>query len=553
MFAVVILMLVSVMTYSLYEYNNSDKQYTALFTHTLERLNIIKDSQIDFTQAVLSIRGYIAYNDGMDIYEKQYREGFNDAKKAVENFNKTSTMKDTQESSAKLLALLNKYEELGNKIIERKKAGDMVEFNKAAYESRGAVEEINSQYEEVVSIQNKYMKDKNKVLEADTISDIRNISIAMLIIITLILCFVYWYSNKLSKRIIALKGVVGELAELRLNTPDIHASKNDEIGDMAETVISMKRNFKDIATTLHESASTLADAGEQLSVMINEQTKAVEVISNSVQQISDGSTDNANSVNEVSAVVQQVSAGSQQAASSSQTVVVEINSAVKDSVQGMGRLKNVVVQSEEMSNSMEDIVEVTNKLVKSSEAISGIVTVINNIAGQTNLLALNAAIEAARAGEAGRGFAVVADEVRKLAEQSSQATKEIEGIIKNMDSDIKIAVEVVKEANIEVNKSRDGIVEVNEGFTETITRLENVNDHVNQITLAINEIAKGNQSVVDNMSNISAVAQQTSASTQSVAASIEEQTASMEEVTANAEHISKLSANLEEIVKRFKI
>ncbi|MGI6093100.1 MAG: methyl-accepting chemotaxis protein, partial [Negativicutes bacterium] len=227
--------------------------------------------------------------------------------------------------------------------------------------------------------------------------------------------------------------------------------------------------------------------------------------------------------------------------------------AVSEAHQGMAMLGQVVAQNESIDHAMSDITEVTAKLAKASEDIKGIIDVISNIAGQTNLLALNAAIEAARAGEAGRGFAVVAEEVRKLAEQSSHATRDIANIISNMGSEITIAVASADKARLEVAKGKDTTLHTQQGFKAIIEKLDSVKAGISQIAAAINQTAKGTQSMVAGIENISAVAQQSTANAQTVAASSEEQTASMHEINANADTLAKSAVALHDIVRKFKI
>lgn len=227
--------------------------------------------------------------------------------------------------------------------------------------------------------------------------------------------------------------------------------------------------------------------------------------------------------------------------------------AMNNANQGMVLLQKVVTQNEHVAGSMTDITYLSQALAKGSTDIQEIVEVIRNIAGQTNLLALNAAIEAARAGEAGRGFAVVADEVRKLAEQSSEATNNIETIIKKMTDDISVAVDKVGKASAEATEGQVVTQDAHHGFEEIVEKMKQVATGIGQISIAVNETARGMQAVVGNIQNISAVAEQTSASSQTVAAAAEEQNASMNEIKSNAVALAEMAAQLAEVTRKFKV
>jgi spore germination protein KB len=155
--------------------------------------------------------------------------------------------------------------------------------------------------------------------------------------------------------------------------------------------------------------------------------------------------------------------------------------------------------------SMKEITDVSASLVDGSAKIHDIVTIISSISGQTNLLVLNAAIEAARAGDAARGFAVVAEEVRKLAEQSAEATSHIGEIIQKMTADIEFSVNVVNIDNVEVGTGKAVATDTAKGFEAIVDKLGQVQTSVEQISHAIDNTAKGMQKIVSNVQNISTV------------------------------------------------
>lgn len=202
---------------------------------------------------------------------------------------------------------------------------------------------------------------------------------------------------------------------------------------------------------------------------------------------------------------------------------------VEDTIEGMLRIAEVVRQS----------AETVEALGKSSDAIGEIIQVIDDIADQTNLLALNAAIEAARAGEQGRGFAVVADEVRKLAERTTKATKEIASMIKKIQKDTVDAVNSMKQGKLEVDKGKELADKAGEVLKEIITGAEKVTDVAALVAAASEEQSAAAEEISKNIESISSVTQQSASGSQQIARS--------------AEDLSNLTQNLERLISHFKI
>lgn len=206
----------------------------------------------------------------------------------------------------------------------------------------------------------------------------------------------------------------------------------------------------------------------------------------------------------------------------------------------------------EIEETVSTSAAIISQLGERSKEIGQIVETISGIAGQTNLLALNAAIEAARAGEQGRGFAVVADEVRKLAEQSQGAAQQIAGLIGEIQSETDKAVVSMENGTSKV-KAGTGIVnEAGETFEKIIVMVTDVAQKVEQISTRIRGLARGSQHVVASIHQFEELTTKTVEEVQTVSATTEEQAASMEEIASSSQCLSQMAAELQQAISDLK-
>lgn len=376
--------------------------------------------------------------------------------------------------------------------------------------------------------------------------------IVALIAIILVFVGIVLYTRFITTHINEVKRLSSLMAEGDLRA-EMKITSRDEFGQMGQNFNTMITNLRKLLHKIIDNSQQVAASSQELTASAQETAKATENITITIQDISVVVADQivyasqtTNSVNEIAAKIIHIN-------DEMQAVTDMTHKASNKAEEGHKVVGDVIQQMNLIENKISTATEVVNVLGNKSREIDNIISLITSIAGQTNLLALNAAIEAARAGEQGRGFAVVADEVRKLAEQSEAAAKQISSIIREIQRETNTTVKVMGESTSSV---QEGIIMVHKAentFAEIEQAIQIMAVQAQSISHDITGISNDSVAIVQSVRNIANSTEETGESTQSVAATTEKQNAAMEEIQSAATMLAKMAEELDENINQFKL
>jgi methyl-accepting chemotaxis protein len=376
--------------------------------------------------------------------------------------------------------------------------------------------------------------------------------------------------NAFARMVSGLQDTIGQVADSANN-----------LGSASEQLATAASQAGLATTQISKTVQQVAQGTNQQSEATSRTAKAMEQMSRAIEGVARGAQEQSNAAASTASLTNQISEMVRQVAGNADAVTRESANAAKAAREGSNTVSSTIDGMRNIQAKVGLSARKVEEMGQRSDQIGTIVETIDDIASQTNLLALNAAIEAARAGEHGKGFAVVADEVRKLAERSSSATKEINGLIRGIQKTVAEAVQAMNEGASEVEngvsmaneagRSLNNILSAAEAVfaqaeqaakgtqrmsvlaDQMVASADTVSSIIEENTASTEEMSANSAEVVQAIENIAAVSEENSAAAEEVSASTEEMSAQVEEVTASAEELSGTAQELRDLVSQFKL
>lgn len=338
-----------------------------------------------------------------------------------------------------------------------------------------------------------------------------------------------------------------------LTEPVEVTKRKDEIGILINATSKMQEELKNLINSVADATVQVLSSSEELTQSTNEVVVGAEQVATTMQELATGAEAQANSTSEFSEHMQKFSETIEDSSKESEKIYQTSTNVYSLTKDGREMMANSVSQMQSIDNIVKNSVDGVKELDVKSGEISKLVGVIESIAEQTNLLALNAAIEAARVGDQGKGFTVVADEIRQLAEQVSVSVVDITDIVNNIQSESAKLVIGLETGYEQVEKGTIQIQKTGETFNKISSSVESMGNAIKEIS---NRLA-GNRSTTKNMrtniEEIAGLSEQSAAGIEQTSATAQQTTSTMQEVSSSSEELANLAEKLSNLVERFKI
>lgn len=560
-FSLIVLLSVIFGVFSIFSIKKVNDNANKLATVCLTGVDLAHDMNTSLSNYRIKEYRHVNTSDAREMLqaESDMKLIKDDFEKAYKSYYETIVLEEEKVSIQKLRTAFDGYIKESEKILNLSKEGKKEEAIKLMLgESFTYYTGVVDASEQLVKLNMKNAEISNK----DAANVYNSSRILLFVLLSLIAILSYgiamYISGNIAKRVSLLKNLLAKTGELNIvydseTIEKINKFKSkDEISDMFAITVNMRKELRNIVNKIKKGSINVAHNSENLSSTIGETSKSLEGVAKATDELAQGATDLARNVEEGSSKLEMLSREIGEVVSSSKQIkelIESTNKANNEGIECIGILDISVKDNAKVAGYVGNQID---DLETKSKSIGKVTDAIKSIADQINLLSLNAAIEAARAGEQGRGFAVVADEIRKLANETTNSTKEISSIIKEVRDGINTTKVKMGEGIIIVDKTTDSTNDAKKAFNLIANSISVVVEKIESLAENIASMDNHKSGVVNAIEGVSAVSEEEASTTEEISASIQEQFASVEQISQATKDLEKIAIELNNLISKFR-
>lgn len=530
----------------------TDQSYKQLINENVENAMLAKDLENIYLNESNAVRNFLLTGDETQI--AQYEENVQKANKTLALMAKSYTSKQDQETIKQLTAFQLRFQEIVKKELAFKQTGNVVGYTNLLSTSAKTISNVfQAKIEVLVKGQEQFVNSSTKEV-SQSVENTKQLMVYLGIVSLVIgILFAILLSRSIANPIKLAAKAIQKVAQGDLRVEKLKVKNKDEVGDLVDALNTMVGDWQVVVGKIHESSASVAASSEELAASAQESTSASEQVSKMTQDSAEGNDRQLRQYQELTQSISEMNTGIHQVAQRSEEMIHLTENTSALTSKGEQFIDHVVGQMNLIQSSVSKASQSIHSLRERSNEISEIIEIITGVAEQTNLLALNAAIEAARAGEHGKGFAVVADEVKKLAEESKRSAGQITEMINHIQRETKESVEMMAEENHQVVQGLKETEEANQAFRLISSSMKEVSGKVVEVSASVEQMMAVSNQILETITKAKEISQKSVENTQESAAATEEQYAALEEVAASAQFLSQMAEDLQTIISKFKL
>lgn len=547
-FAVTTVFMLIVTFYTIVALNRTNESMKEILEEEMDLLIVDEKLATNMNKRTSLLRGFMLYED------ETYREEFeSETALSIELENTALDLSDSKE----LTDLISKKVEWGmltDEALAEYDEGNTDRVNEIMTEEALPLEReltagfstlADEREEEITKIGEQVIKNGDRVVLVSFIM--------MIFVLVLSVVIAYLTSINITRPIHVVMERMQAISAGNLSLEPLEITEKDETGKLSVSMNKMQKTVKSVMKGIANATEELNSHSEELTQSASEVKSGSEQVAITMQELATGSETQATTASNLAVVMENFTKKVQSTNKSGEKIKNSSMGVLSMTSEGKQYMEDTSRQMAKIDAIVQDAVAKMATLDNQTQEINNLVVIIQKIADQTNLLALNAAIEAARAGEQGRGFAVVADEVRKLAEQVAVSIADITGFVEKIQTESKRVSDSLQSGYAEVEEGTSQIAKTGQTFNQINASVTTMVDGIKGISENLESIKFNSEIMNSSIEEIASVSEESAAGVEQTSAASQQITSSMEEVAGSSEQLANLAENLTEMVSHFKL